>query len=81
MARQVALTTTDNPYDYFDDFDRWYHFDEMEKGYCTLEYIARVGKVSPFLPPALNEQIWEEAIDSICQLNLTGNYKKIVREV
>lgn len=81
MARQVALTTTDNPYDYFDDFERWYHFDEIEKGYCTLEYIARVAKLSPFLPEALQEQIVEEAIDDICKLNLTGKYKKIFREV
>ena len=81
MARQVALTTTDNPFDYWDDFDRWYHFDEVEKGYCTLEYVTRMAHISPFLPPALNEQILEEAIDSICQLNLTGNYKKIVRDV
>lgn len=81
MARQVALTTTDNPHDYWTEYDEWYHFDAEEKGYCTEQYIARLAKISPFLPPALNEQIWEEAIDRICQLNLTGNYKKLVREV
>jgi hypothetical protein len=79
--KQVALTTTDNPYDYFTDFDRWRHFDEDEKRYFTLGYIARIAKIDPLLPPAILEQIWEEAIDEICKFNLTGNYKKIFREV
>jgi hypothetical protein len=79
--KQVALTTTDNPFDYFKDFDRWRHFDEDEKGYFTLSYIARIANADPLLPPAILEQIWEEAIDEICKFNLTGNYKKISREV
>ena len=79
--RQVALTTTDNPYDYWTDYDRWHHFDADENGYFTDETIARIAKTSPFLPAPLNEQIWEEAIDILCRVNITGNYKKIFRDV
>ena len=33
MAK-CALTTVDNPYNPFDQFDSWYQFD-MDKGYGT----------------------------------------------
>ena len=49
MAREVALTTTDNPYDPFDQYDQWYNFDTTA-GYCTDSYIARVMKSSSELP-------------------------------
>ncbi len=79
--RQVALTTTDNKFDYFTDYDRWRHFDEDEMGYFTESYVARIAHANPLLPPALLEQIWEEAINDICALNITGKYKKVYREV
>jgi hypothetical protein len=78
---QVALTTTDNPWDYFTEYDRWHHFDAVEHDYCTDETIARIAKIDPLLPPAILEDIWKEAIDFVCKLNVTGNYKKIFREV
>ena len=37
----VMLTTIDNPYDPFSQFDDWLAFDEG-KGYFTCEYLARM---------------------------------------
>ena len=38
---QYWVTTTDTPFDPFTDWDRWHHYDEFEKRYCTTELIAR----------------------------------------
>ena len=38
-----ALTTFDNPYDPFDQFDQWYMFD-TDKGYNSAAYLARIAK-------------------------------------
>ena len=79
MARQLALTTKDNPYDPFTQFDLWKAFDE-QKGYYTCEYLARVCYSSPNMSDADNEVALENAIDEICDLDIIGNYKKVVKE-
>lgn len=73
----TMVTTTDNPYDYFTDFENWNAFDK-QKGYNTLAYLTRIVQPSPHLPNDVYEQIIEDAVDQIVQLNLTGNYKKVV---
>ena len=40
------LTTIDNPYDPFTQWDDWYKFD-MVKGYDTCGYLARLAMTSP----------------------------------
>lgn len=77
--REVMLTTTDNPYDPFEQFDEWFAFD-TQKGYNTCAYLARIAKTSNELPDNMNDEETERAIDEICFFNVTGNYKKVVRE-
>ena len=43
MQRITALTTFDNPFNPFDQFDDWYLFD-VEKGYCSCGYLDRIAK-------------------------------------
>lgn len=74
------VTTEDNPYDYFDDFDRWYQFD-VSHGYYTCEYIMRLANTSSELSSAINAAEIERCVDEIVELNLLGNYKKISKEV
>lgn len=76
---QVMLTTTDNPYDPFTDFDNWYNFDES-RGYHSCAYLARIAKTSDDLSDEENSLEIKRAIDEICMLNLLGIYKKVVRE-
>lgn len=59
-----ALTTSDNPYDPFNEWEKWYQYDECH-GYHTCSLLARIAKTSPGLPPKENEIITENAIDLI----------------
>lgn len=77
--RQVALTTTDNPYDPFVQFDDWYAFDE-QKNYCSCSLLARIANTSSDLDPDETLQIIEQAIDRIVELNPLGIYKKVIKE-
>ena len=78
--KTVMLTTTDNPYNPFDDYDNWYAFD-FQMGYHTPEYLARVAITSSELSEADQALAIEEAIDSIVTLNVLGIYKKVTKEV
>lgn len=70
------LTTVDNPYNPFTEFDDWYAYD-MLMGYGTLEYQARVANTSDELPNGINAMAIEQAIDDIVKLNPNGLYKKV----
>ncbi len=73
------LTTIDNPYDPFDQFDDWYAFDERH-GYCTCGYVDRIAKASSDLSPEDQAFAVNVAIDEILKYNILGIYKKVTRE-
>lgn len=75
--RDVMVTTTDNPYNPFTQFDQWYDFDIMQ-GYNTCSYLARIAKTSPDLSPMDQAIAIEEAVDEIVEMNILGIYKKVV---
>lgn len=74
----AMLTTIDNPFDPFTDFDNWYKYD-TSKGYNTCSYLARIAHTSDQLPEAINQLEIEAAIDEICEINLTGLYRKVIK--
>lgn len=76
MNDDFALTTSDNPYSPFTQFDEWYAFD-VGKGYNTCAYLARIAKTSPELSDLDYSEAVNEAIDEILRFNLTGNYRKV----
>lgn len=82
---QVALTTTDNPHDPFEDFISWFLYD-VEKGYDTCAYLDRVTNTSDALTDEENEDELERAIDEIVlKFNPITNdgkllYKKVVKK-
>ena len=49
------ITTEDNPYDYFNDFENWYNFD-IQKGYNTCSLLARIARTSDQLSDDENER-------------------------
>lgn len=76
----ARLTTIDNPYDPFTQWDQWYAFDTVQMGYYTSEYLARVAPWTAEMAPDVADALLEDTIDEICKLNLTGKYKKVTRE-
>ena len=77
--KKVALTTIDNPFNPFDDFDKWFLFD-IEKGYYSCSYLARIAKTSDELSDYENHLEIERAIDEIIKLDFMKIYKKVYEE-
>lgn len=73
------LTTRDNPYSPFSNFEEWYSWDTSH-GYNTSAYLARIAKDSSELSPAQSQRAVNDAIDEIISYNLTGNYLKVSKE-
>lgn len=78
--RKCALTTVDNPFNPFDDFTSWIMFD-MEKGYNSCAYLARMARTSDQFTDEENDEEIERAIDKILSYDFQGLYKKVVKEV
>lgn len=76
---QAMLTTIDNPYDPFTQWDEWFDWDQAA-GYYTPAYLARVVMTSDQLSDADQEQAIVDAIDEIVSENVTGKYKKVTRK-
>lgn len=76
MSSVCALTTFDNPYNPFDQFLDWFLFD-VEKGYNSCAYLARIAKTSDILSDAENDKEIERAIDEIIKYDFMNIYKKV----
>ena len=79
MAR-TALTTIDNPYDPFKQFDSWFLFD-VEKGYNSCAYLDRIAQTSDQFSDEENEREIERAIDEIIKYDFANIYKKVKEEI
>ena len=76
---ESMLTTTDNPYNPFTQFDDWLAFDE-QMGYHTCSYLARVAPEANDLLPKDQASAIEAAMDSIVELNVLGIYIKVTEK-
>lgn len=82
---QYLVTTEDNPFDPFEQSDDWNRFDQ-DHGYNTNAYFARVidmvfGGTNDMMTEKEEIELMNKAVDSIVDLNLTGNYKKVGKEI
>lgn len=73
--RDYMLTTRDNPYDPWKQWDEWLAFD-IEKGYGTCEYLARVAITSPDMTDEENSAEISRAIDEIIGYDVIGLYTR-----
>ena len=79
MIMESRITTIDNPYDPFDDFNSWFMFD-IEKGYNSCGYLGRIAKTSEQLSDEENNFEVERAIDEIIKYDFRNIYKKIKKK-
>lgn len=79
MASKYHLTTIDNPFSPFTQFEDWFAFD-VANGYHTSSYLARLVNSSEEISQADEDLLVEKAIDEIVRLNILGIYRKVVQE-
>lgn len=73
------LSTFDNPFNPFDDFDSWFQYDS-DKGYNSCSYLARIARTSDQLSDEENSQEIERAIDEIIKYDFMNIYTKVKGE-
>lgn len=73
---EFRLTTVDNPYNPFTQFDPWYIFD-MQKGYNTCAYLDRIMKTTPDMTDTEINTETERAIDEIIKNDFLNIYRKV----
>ena len=79
METSCALTTFDNPFDPFEQFNSWFLFD-VEKGYDSCSYLGRVARTSDQLSEEENNLEIERAIDEIIKYDFMNVYRKVKRK-
>ena len=78
ISTECMLTTFDNPYNPFEQFTEWFLFD-VEKGYNTCSYIARIANFSDDMTQTEINEENERAIDEIILYDFMNIYKKVRR--
>jgi hypothetical protein len=73
---EYMLTTVDNPYDPFTQWDEWFAWD-LSAGYGTPGLLARVTRTSDDLSESDQHLAIQQAIDEIVQENVLGVFKKV----
>jgi len=72
------LTTFDNPFDPFTQFDEWFVWDQ-NAGYNTPGLLARIAKSSDELSEVDQFLAIQQGIDEIIKENVSGMHKKVLR--
>ena len=67
------LTTKDNPYNPYTEYDKWLTWDQ-DNEYYTQEYLARIANVSPELDDETADLIVTQAVDEILENDSLGLY-------
>ena len=73
---EYMLTTVDNPFDPFTQWDEWFAFD-TQAGYHTSSLLARITILSNELSEPDQALAIQLAIDEIVKENVSGMFKKV----
>ena len=80
MAELHMLTTIDNPFNPFTEYDEWYAMD-VRLGHNTSSFLARIVQTSDELSEPDQDAAIEQAIDEIVKENVSGLYRKVTSNV
>lgn len=76
---QFKITTNDNPFDPFEEWDDWFFFD-VEHGYYSCSRLDRIVNIGDdFTERETNAEL-ERAIDQIIKHDFTDTYKKVSKD-
>ena len=77
-SNECMLSTFDNPFNPFEQFDNWFMFD-IEKGYYSASKLARLANITDDMTEQeYNEEV-ERAIDTLIKYDFTNTYTKVKR--
>lgn len=76
----VMLTTVDNPFDPFTQFEAWLSFD-VGHGYQTLPLLGRVVRTSDEMSEADRQVANEQGIDEIIEALGSELYRKVTKPI
>lgn len=79
MAKECMLSTIDNPYNPFEQFDSWLRFDK-DFGYDCCEILARIAQIRDDMSELEQDEEYERAIDDIVKYDFLGVYVKVTPE-
>lgn len=80
MIRECKLTTVDNPFDPFEQFNDWFMFDINNNHDCCGR-LMRIANIKDDMIESEQDAEIERAIDEIIAYDVLGIYKKAVREI
>lgn len=75
MTEDFMLTTFDNPFNPFDEFEIWWKYDLL-LGHDCCGLLARTSNVSDVWSDELNEKLIDDAMNEICE-NEPMIYRKV----
>ena len=64
--KEIWITTTDNPFDPFTQWDRWMNYD-YQMGYNTCGKVAKLAACSDNLTDEENDARIDHAINDLCE--------------
>lgn len=76
MVPEYRLTTYDNPFDPFEEFDKWFMFD-IGNGYNTCGYLARIANTSSSMSDEEENEEIKNAIDEIIKYDVANMYRRV----
>jgi len=76
MEKEYMLSTIDNPWNPFTNFDEWYAFD-ISHSYNTLAYVARIAKTDSDMDDSTYRQEVNRAINDILKYNPLPIYVRV----
>ena len=79
MEEEYMLSTIDNPYSPFDEFDKWFKFDVVH-GYNSCSLLARLTYTTEELSDNLNELEIQRVLDEIVNVNINGMFCLVRRQ-
>lgn len=78
QVKDIWITTVDNPFDPFTQFERWFNFDE-QKNYRTCERVARLAHCNfDNLTAKENDELINQAMNTLVELYGDKVYRLVV---
>jgi hypothetical protein len=79
VVSEYMLTTVDNPFNPFEQWDEWFSYDET-MGYHTCALLARVTYTSDELSESDQDLAVQLAVHEVARENVSGMHRKVSRE-